>query len=141
MKQALVVGLSIAISVGATAAVEENRMTRIVQEKDAQAILSDWQAAHILIRFADGHPYQFFDATNPFEANWTKRITPLLVVSRRDGYILEQSPLYRSLGLPTPPTASSDPRIWRIGNKYIFCTGPLEDADGKLYQLTIGKRL
>jgi hypothetical protein len=141
MKQALVVGLSIALSVGATAAVEESRMRHIMQEKDAQAVLSDWQAAHVLIRFAGGHPYQFFDATNPFEANWTKRITSLLVVSRNDGRILEQSPLYRSLGLPTPPAASSDPRVWRIGNRYIFCTGPLRDEDGKLYQLTVGKRL
>lgn len=130
MKQVLVVGLSIAISVGATAAVQENRMTRIVQEKDAQAVLSDWQAAHSMIRFASGHPYWFVDATNPFEADSRKRIAPLLVISRNGGYILERSPLYRTLDLPAPPAASSDPRVWRIGNRYIFCTGPIRDEDG-----------
>lgn len=132
MKQAFVVVLSVALAIGATATVEQNRMKHMAPEKDAQALLSDWQAAHFVIRFTNGRPYWFFDATNALEVDWTKRIKPLLVISRSDGHILERSPLYRSLGLPTSPAAGSAPRIWTSGDRY-----PLHRPDGGSGRKTI----
>jgi len=146
MKRYWLMLFSLAVLVGATVyAIEERRIDRIRRDLTSESLRHDWAAAHFTFRLNEQGPEWFFDAQQPAERVFVAQLRQIFAVSDQDGRLLQSSRAFQKLGLPTPSASSTEePRIWEAKSgrgRYLLCTGPWSDPNGRTYQVTLGRML
>lgn len=118
---------------------------------NVQALLEEeWGAAKGYLRIENQRPMWVADSTDPEEAYIVERLRHVYLLTDANGYLLEHSETYDSLGIDSP---SEIERILRLpkpeihvrrdknGVPYLIKAGTVPDEKGKPYFFALGRSL
>lgn len=118
---------------------------------DVQAALEEeWGAAKGYLRIENQRPVWVEDSTDPEEAYIVERLRHVYVLTDPDGYLLEHSPTYDSIGIDSPqeiarilglPKPETHVRRDKNGVPYLIKAGTVPDEKGRPYFFALGRSL
>lgn len=118
---------------------------------DVQALLEEeWGAAKGYLRIENQRPVWVADSSDPEEAYIVERLRHVYLLTDSNGYLLEHSESYDSIGIDSPEEIArilrrSKPEIYirrdKGGIPYLIKAGTVPDEKGRPYFFALGRSL
>jgi heavy metal sensor kinase len=118
---------------------------------DVQALLEEeWGAAKGYLRIENQRPMWVEDSSDPEEAYIVERLRHVYMAADSNGYLLEHSPTYDSIGIDSPqeiarilrlPKPEIHVRRDKNGIPYLIKAGAVPDENGQPYFFALGRSL